>query len=228
MQRHKLASEFLDYLVSNGLTEQAPHRLPPLNELSKKLGVSVATLREQMEAARTLGLVEARPRTGIRRLPYTFFPAVRQSLSYAMALDPGYFEAFADLRQHVEFSYWYQAVGRLTLQDQEALESLVTQAWEKLRGSPIQIPHAEHREFHLSIYRRLENPFVLGILEAYWEAYEAVGLNVYSDYYYLEQVWSYHRRMADAICSGDLDAGYKALVEHAGLLHHLPINSHNE
>jgi DNA-binding FadR family transcriptional regulator len=161
-------------------------------------------------------------------LPYTFFPAVRQSLSYAMALDPGYFEAFADLRQHVEFSYWYQAVGRLTLQDHEALESLVAQAWEKLRGSPIQIPHAEHREFHLSIYRRLENPFVLGILEAYWEAYEAVGLNVYSDYYYLEQVWSYHRRMADAICSGDLDAGYKALVEHAGLLHHLPINSHNE
>jgi DNA-binding FadR family transcriptional regulator len=228
MQRGKLGSEFLDYLVSNGMDEQVSQRLPPLNELSKKLGVSVATLREQMEAARTLGLVEARPRTGIRRLPYTFLPAVRQSLAYAMARDRGYFEAFADLRQHIEFAYWFEAVKRLTPEDHEALQALTAQAWEKLRGSPIQIPQAEHREFHLLIYRRLENPFVLGILEAYWEAYEAVGLNVYSDYYYLEQVWSYHQRMAEAICSGDLESGYKALVEHADLIHHRPINGHQE
>jgi DNA-binding FadR family transcriptional regulator len=224
MQRGKLASEFLDYLVADGLADQVSHRLPPLNELSKKLGVSVATLREQMEAARTLGLVEARPRTGIRRLPYTFLPAVRQSLSYAMALDLEYFESFADLRQHVEATYWYEAVRRLTPEDHEALKTLVSRAWEKLRGSPVQIPQAEHRELHLSIYRRLENPFVLGILEAYWEAYEAVGLNVYADYYYLEQVWLYHQQMVDSICSGDLDSGYKALVEHADLIHHRPVN----
>ena len=228
MQRGKLASEFLDYLVANGMNEPGSQRLPPLNELSKKLGVSVATLREQMEAARTLGLVEARPRTGIRRLPYTFLPAVRQSLSYAIALDPGFFDTFADLRQHIESAYWFEAVRRLTAQDHEALQALLAQAWEKLRGSPIQIPQAEHREFHLLIYRRLENPFVLGILEAYWHAYEAVGLNVYADYYYLEQVWHYHQRMIDAICSGDLDTGYKALVEHTELIHHRPINSQLE
>jgi DNA-binding FadR family transcriptional regulator len=228
MQRGKLTSEFLNYLITNGIEDPLSERLPPLNVLSKKLGVSVPTLREQMEAARTLGLVEARPRTGIRRLPYTFQPAVRQSLAYAIAIDPGYFESFAELRQHIEFAFWFEAVQRLTPQDHEALQALVDRAWEKLRGSPIQIPHAEHRELHLSIYRRLDNPFVLGILEAYWEAYEAVGLSVYSDYYYLEQVWRYHQQMVDAICCGDLDSGYKALVEHAELLHHLPINGHHE
>ena len=93
-------------------------------------------------------------------------------------------------------------------------------AWSKMRGTPIRIPHDEHREFHLVIFRRLENPFVLGILEAYWDAYEAIGLNVYADYDYLTEVWNYHQKMADAIVAGDLDAGYQALVDHTDLLYH--------
>ena len=44
-----------------------------------------------------------------------------------------------------------------------------------LAGTPIHIPHKEHREFHTAIYRHLNNPFVLGILDAYWDAYEFVG-----------------------------------------------------
>ena len=99
------------------------------------------------------------------------------------------------------------------------------QAWKKLRSVQIQIPHNEHRQLHLCIFRKLENPFVLGILEAYWEAYEAVGLNLYAGYEYLQSVWQYHQRMVDAICSGDFDAGYQALVEHKDLLYHRPVGS---
>ena len=87
----------------------------------------------------------------------------------------------------------------------------------------MQIPHGEHRQLHMVIYRRLKNPFVLGLLEAYWEAYEAVGLNHYAGYEYLQSVWEYHQRMVDAICSGDFDAGFKALVEHTDLIHHRPV-----
>jgi DNA-binding FadR family transcriptional regulator len=64
----------------------------------------------------------------------------------------------------------------------------------------------------------LNNPFVTGILEAYWEAYEAVGLNLYADISYLRTVWQYHRKMVEAICSGDEAAGYRALIEHTDLL----------
>lgn len=219
MAQSGLSSEFLKYLAGRGNGEGSDPRLPPLIRLSKELGVSVSTLREQMEAARILGLVEARPRTGIRRLPYSFLPAVRQSLFYAIALDARHFHTFADLRRHVEAAYWREAVRLLGPQDYEKLQGLIASAWEKLRGDPIQIPQAEHRELHLSIYRRLENPFVLGLLEAYWDAYEAVGLNVYADYHYLEEVWKYHQRMVEAICNGDLDAGYAALIEHADLIY---------
>ena len=75
---------------------------------------------------------------------------------------------------------------------------------------------------HLCVFGKLGNPFVLGILEAYWEAYEAVGLNVYTDYGYLREVWTYHQKMVDAILAGDIDAGYQALVDHTDLLYHRP------
>lgn len=223
MLRLQPFSEFLRYLAafSDVDSEQLnSSQLPSLNELSKKFGVSVALLREQLEVAKALGLVEVRPRTGIRRLPYSFLPAVLQSLSYAIEVDRKYFDAFSDLRNHLEASFWDDAVRRLTPQDHQALHSLMAQAWEKLHGDPVQIPHAEHRQLHLCIFGRLENPFVQGLLEGYWEAYEAIGLNVYADYDYLEQVWRYHQQMVDAICSGDYQAGFQALVEHKDLLYY--------
>nr|MBI2904473.1 FCD domain-containing protein [Chloroflexota bacterium] len=68
--------------------------------------------------------------------------------------------------------------------------------------------------------RRLNNPFVQGLLEAYWEAYEAVELNLYSDYQYLREVWDYHQRMVDSILSGQVEQGRALLIEHANLLRH--------
>ena len=208
-------SEFMRYLAAHSLTDES---LPPLAMLSTELGVSVASLREQLEVARALGLVDVRPRTGIRKLPFTFLPAVRQSLSYAMALDQNNFGMFADLRQNIEASYWYEAVEKLTDADQVHLKDLVNRAWRKLDGRPIQIPHDEHKQLHLTIFCRLNNPFVSGILEAYWESYEAIGLNVFTDYNYLRSVWQYHERMVNGIICGDFEAGFKALVEHTHLL----------
>jgi DNA-binding FadR family transcriptional regulator len=210
-------SEFLRYLA---LHDEAERGLPTLNELSRELGIGLAALREQLEVARALGLVEVKPRMGTRRREYSFTPAIRQSLGYALALDNGHFRKYAELRNHVESAFWYQAVAALTEKDKQELQNLMARAWEKLRGPQIQVPHEEHRQLHLKIYSRLENPFVTGILEAYWEAYEAVGLNVFTGgYEVLEEVWQYHQKMVEAICEGNFEAGYEALVTHTDLLY---------
>jgi DNA-binding FadR family transcriptional regulator len=213
-------SEFLRYLATH---EEVDNGLPSLKNLSLELGVSLPSLREQLEVARALGLVEIKPRLGMRRRDYSFTPAVRQSLGYALTLNNEHFRKYAELRNHVESAFWHQAVCKLTESDKQELQSLVARAWEKLRGTPIQVPHEEHRNLHLKIYSRLENPFVTGILEAYWEAYESVGLNVFAGgYEYLEEVWQYHQGMVEAICNGNFEAGYEALVRHTDLLYHRP------
>jgi DNA-binding FadR family transcriptional regulator len=215
-------SHFLRYLAAHEQDENAT--LPALASLSQELGMSVAGLREQLEVARALGLVEVKPRTGIRRLPYTFLPALRQSLGYAMALDEKNFQLYADLRKHVEAAYWHEAVAALTPEDHHTLNNLLARAWAKLNGTPVQIPHEEHKLLHLTIFSRLQNPFVAGILEAYWEAYEAIGLNVYNGYDYLREVWQYHQQMVESICNGDPETGYKAMLEHTDMLSDLLVH----
>ena len=214
-------SEFLRYLASH---PEAESSLPSLNELSRELGISVAGLREQLEVARALGLVEVRPRTGTRRLAYSFAPAVKQSLMYALALNQSYFQKYSELRTHIENAYWDEAVALLTEDDKFELQNIITHAFDKLRGSPAQVPHEEHRKLHLLIYSRLNNPFVAGLLEGYWEAYESVGLNMYAGGMdYLEEVWGYHQIMVESICDGNYAAGREALVKHIDLFAHRPL-----
>ena len=209
-------SEFLDYLMQIPVEEV--DQLPSLKELSQELGISISTLREQLQVAKALGLVDVRPRLGIRPQPYSFTPAVDASLCFAIEQDRSHFEDFVDLRRHLELAYFPQALDLLQEEDHQELRRLVASAWDKLRGKPTRIPHQEHRQLHLAFYRRLENIFVIGLLEAYWDAYEAVGLNVYTDLEYLEQVWMYHEQLVEIAIAKDKAQGRIVLQEHFDLM----------
>ncbi len=189
-----------------------------IKELSSTLGVSPSVVREQLEVAKSLGLVEVKPRTGIKLLPYSFKPAIIQSIAYAINIDNHYFDALSNLRNHIESCYWQEAVNQLTADDITDLKALVDSAFTKLTSDPITIPQLEHREFHIKIFQRLNNVYVLGILESYWEMYDAVGLNYYLDRSYLTRVWNYHKEMVSAIEKGDVMGGYQALLKHMNLM----------
>lgn len=225
MARQGHPTDFFEYLLTHSLENPDSVQLPSLKTISKQLNISVARLREQVEVAKALGLVEVRPRTGIKRLPYSFYPAVWRSLAYAIKFDPNLFEVFANIRKQIELAYWHEAVDALTSTDKHALQQIVDRAYEKLRGTPTRVPHDEHRELHLSIYWRLDNPFVNGIIEAYWDAYEAIGLSFYTHLDYLEEVWDYHQKMVNAIRNSDLETGYKALSDHTDLIRQRTNNS---
>ncbi len=218
----QIDSDFLRYLLSERC--EPGSRLPSLEEISAEIGISVGKLREQLEVARLLGLVEVGPRRGIRRKDYDCVPALRLSLMVALSIDRSAFAAFSALRIHLETAFWDEAVALLTPADKAYLRELIDRARTKLGGERIQIPHAEHRELHLTIYRRLANPFVRGLLEVYWDGYEAVEFNTYADYSYLTEVWDYHQRFVEAICAGDYAAGKKLLIEHMQLIDKLGVS----
>jgi DNA-binding FadR family transcriptional regulator len=217
----RIDSDFLRYLLGNGCQPGA--RLPALEDVSAEIGVSVGKLREQLEVARALGLVEVSPRRGIHCRGYEFLPAIRMSLLLALSLDRGAFAAFSALRTHLETAFWDEAVVLLTPADKAHLGDLVAMAWHKLGQERIQIPHPEHRELHLTIFSRLPNPFVRGLLEAYWDGYEAVEFSTYADYGYLRDVWTYHERIVEALCAGDFPAGKQFLTEHMRLIDKLGV-----
>jgi DNA-binding FadR family transcriptional regulator len=218
----QLDSDLLNYIIKQGY--QPGDRLPTISELQDpdNLGISVSKVREQLEVARALGLVDVRSKTGTHLKDYSFTPAVRLSLFYALATDLRLFEHFSALRTHLEMAFWHEACKSLTDADKVELRGYVQAANTKLRDKRIRIPYEEHRSFHLTIFKNLDNPFVLGLLEAYWDAYAAVELNRYADYGYHQLVWDYHERILDAICAGDFEAAQKAFIDHTRLLHHQP------
>jgi DNA-binding FadR family transcriptional regulator len=213
-------SDLIHYIVERHL--QPGDQLPPLDKLSCELKISTGKLREQLEVARVMGFVEVKPRTGIRVAEFSFFPAIRFSLLYALAGERKHFDAFSELRNHIEFAFFHEAVSLLTNEDCAHLRQLVERAWARLEGNPIRIPHPEHRDLHLTIFKRLDNPFVKGVLEAYWDAYESEGFSLFSDYDYLHEVWTYHEGIVNAIINGDVDEAYRLLVQHTKLLQKRP------
>ena len=222
MSHINLESDLLNFIVANGF--EAGDRLPTINELQhdQHLGVSASKIREQLEVARALGLVEVRSKTGMRMRDYSFTPAVRLSLLYALACDLHNFELFSELRTHTEMAFWNEACSLLTEDDTQVMRDCIEQARAKLSDNWIRIPNQEHRTFHMTIFNRLHNPFVVGILEAYWDAYEAVELNRYADYDYHQRVWDYHERILNEICAGEFEAAKNAFQEHTKLLRYQP------
>ena len=216
-----VGSELLDYVLAQA--REPGTRLPSIRDLSRQLGISQSKLREQLQVARALGIVDVRPKTGIRTREFSYLPSVRLCVLLALTQDARRFEEIRALRTQLEAAFWSEAVSLLTTADIDELERLVKHAWERLRGDPVQIPHAEHKALHLTVFSRLPNPLVRALLETYWEAYEAVGLSLYADYAYLDEVWTYHQAMVQALRRGDHQAGKQALIDHTGLLRTRPL-----
>ncbi len=221
MSEINLGSDFLNYIIRQGY--KPGDRLPSIQELTRDshLDMSANKVREQLEVARTMGWVEVRSKRGTRITEYAFTPAVRLSALYALACGER-FESFASLRNHVEAAYWNEACALLTQADLDEMQACLDSAYRKLDSRPIHIPNPEHRLFHLTVFKRLENKFVLGILEAYWDLYEEVGVNRYEDYSYLRKVWDYHFRILRLICTGNFEGARQAFVEHTSLLRYEP------
>jgi DNA-binding FadR family transcriptional regulator len=216
VQLNKLDSDFLKYLAQHHV--EPGDRLPPLCEIGDNMGVSVGKLREELAVARGLGVVSARPRLGIQREPFDFSQAVLPAILFSLATGETCFAQLSRLRRAIEVSFWDEAVVLLTAEDKARLGRLVAEAWAKLRGDPIHIPNGEHRQLHLTIFSRLENPFVQGLLIAYWDAYEASELTRFMRLQYWVDVWAYHERIVEALGANDFERGRRLLTEHFELL----------
>ena len=145
MQNSNIFSEkqslLIEYLVSK--YKKGEFKLPSIHEISKELSISVSSLREQLEVVKSMGLIEAQPRTGIHLLPYRFMPAIEKSVLFATLLDRRYFYQFSELRNSIERSYFKEAVEKLTQEDIKELRFCVKIAEQKLSSDPIQIPYLE-------------------------------------------------------------------------------------
>jgi len=221
MFQDALLPPILQYIVDHDLKpegEGESSKLRPMDELCRELGISRGKLREQLIAAEAWGVVEMRPGDGTYVRPVDFYTPIRTLLLYSVTLDRENFTRYYELRTQLEIAFWEDATSKLMPEDKEKLQRIIERAERKLVGRPVEIPHREHRDLHLLAFSRLGNDYVLGLLRAYWDAYEAVGLHLYFDYDYYQAMWSSHKAMVDAIIAGQYAEGREILGQHFTLL----------
>lgn len=208
-----------EYLIKAGpACAGEPVKLPALGDLAKQMGMSRGKLREELIAAQAYGVVEMRPGDGTYVRAFDFYTAIRPAILYSIACDRENFNRFRVLRAYLEVAFWDEAVRALTEDDIRQLEQIVIGAERKLKSTPIQIPHADHRDLHLRIFGKLDNPFVQGLLRAYWDAYEAAELHHYFELSYYEEMWASHRALVEALKSGHPQRGREILTQHFTIL----------
>lgn len=216
LRQATIRSEVLRYIMEQGF--RPGDVLPTIQEVARALNIGVAKVREALEVARTLGLVDVKPGLGTRVLTYSFAPTMIMSALYAVNQNGDHFTHLGQMRNALEIHFWEEAVSKLTPDDIRELRWLIAGAKAKLDSDPIQVPAAEHRAFHLTFFKWLDNPFVQGVLAAFWEAYEAFGLNLYVELDYHRTVWEYHARIVNSVENGDIERGRELLIEHMNLL----------
>lgn len=208
------ASAFLQYLVDQETQPNQP--LPTLAIISDELNVSVGKLREEVAYAKAMGIVSAKPRTGMRREVFDFSAVVRAGVSFGLATDEATFAQLSQLRRGIETSLWLSAVERLNENDIAELAACITRA--RIRLATGKIPHKDHRAFHLGIFKQIDNPFAIGILKSYWEVYISSEFNLHKPFAYWEQVWGFHEQIVDKLSQQAYEPARQLLLEHFNLL----------
>jgi DNA-binding FadR family transcriptional regulator len=210
----------LEYLIDTGLAqcEDGPEKLPSMQALADEMGVSRGKVREDLIAAQAYGIVEMRPGAGTYVRPFDFYEAIRPAVLYSIACDRENFEHFRKLRAYLEVTFWNEATRMLDPDDLDRLDAIVARAEAKLSGTPIQIPHREHRQLHMRIFSKLENPFVQGLLRAYWDTYEEIEMHLFYQLSHYEEMWASHRAMVDALQDDRPEEGKSILREHFSIL----------
>ena len=97
--------------------------------------------------------------------PFDFYTSIRTLVLYSTACDWRNFDHLYKLRVQLEIGFWEEAVSGLGNEDKQELLQILERAEAKLKGKLVEIPHREHRNFHLLIYSRLDNTFTQGLLK---------------------------------------------------------------
>jgi DNA-binding FadR family transcriptional regulator len=155
-----------NYIRDNGLV--AGDRLPAESAIAEELKVSRLSVREATRSMQALGIIEARPGSGLYVSAFSFRPLLDQ-LPYGKAEPGTALTEILTVREAMELGLM-PAVAQL--RGSAALTRCVHLAGEMAELERLGEPVDDlDREFHLRLYRALDNPLVEMLIELFWDVF---------------------------------------------------------
>ncbi|GEA14164.1 MAG: hypothetical protein PWR22_968 [Moorella sp. (in: firmicutes)] len=184
-------------------------------ELSEKLGVSRASVREAIRALTTMGVLEVKPGEG------TFVRKVQncdivQPLVMALLLEEQQAVYLLEARQILEREIVYLAAQRATTEEKEKLVEIIQQMSNELARGFLQ--EDTDVKFHLTIAGMSHNPILSRLMYTIADTIAQTLANkrnrLYSDPENACVLFEQHNEIAQAIISGAAESARRAMGKH--------------
>ena len=203
----RIADEIQDMIEREGI--EPGGRLPTEHALARRFRVSRPLVREALQALRALGIVESKPRVGLRVLPFrpeaqfdALIPRIRTEEERA---------ELYELRCLLEPAVLRLAARRARPADLDALERPLLKPLPRGRAA-IREGLARDVAFHEGLWRLAGNRFVIGLkglLVRYFAALERGPVDEIA----MRRTNRQHRAVVRALKAGDVPRAERALVE---------------
>lgn len=184
-------------------------------ELSEKLGVSRASVREAIRALTTMGVLEVKPgeRTFVRKVQNC---DIVQPLVIALLLEEQQAMYLLEARQILEREIVYLAARRATTEEKEKLVEIIQQMGDELARGFLQ--EDTDVKFHLTIAGMSHNPILSRLMYTIADTIAQTLANkrrqLYSDPENARLLFEQHNAITQAVISGAPDNARRAMSKH--------------
>lgn len=202
--------EVKSYIIEHGLKADDP--LPPETELAQQLNVSRNSVREAVKALEALGILEARPGTGLFVRDFNF-DSILDNLAYGILFNLKPLIDVLEVRLHLEYSMVEEVIQKSTPEQIQLLRNVLDQM--KAAAEQGHYSAEADRAFHRHLYDNVNNLVLWQILDVFWavlrQAEDRTALPRPSD-----PVESYrvHVPILEALEAGDAAAMRAAIENH--------------
>lgn len=195
------------HIIHNGLGPG--DLLPTEQELCQSLGISRNVLREAIKSMELMGMVEACPGRGTEIREFSLGHIFQNVLFFRVRGEDRPARQMFDIRKHLELAYMRQAFRVIGSGEIETVRRCVEQM-KKVGGDSDAFLQAD-REFHMALFRPLDNIVLSSLMDAIWAADDGLGLEEQA---YLVSSIGHHEAIVKALEAYDYRAFAQAMEAH--------------
>ena len=214
--------EVRSYIIQNGL---GPGDLLPTEQvLCQTLGISRNVLREAIKSMELMGMVQASPGRGTVIKEFSLDHVFQNVLFFRVRVEDKPVREMFGIRKNLELSYMRQAFravgGEEISQMRQSLEQM------KQAGDDSDAFLRADRDFHMTLFRPLNNGVLNSLLEAIWAADDGFQLEKKSPH--LINSTSKHEAIVEALERYEYRAFAQAMEAHFSSGKYSAVDSYEE
>ncbi len=202
-------------LIYSGLLKPG-EQLPVERELANKFNVSRATLREALNILDAMGLIDIIRRKGIFVKPLASSEIQGPLSTFLNSSAHRAYELF-EVRKSLDAQIVYIAAKRATPQNIKELAQCLEAMKRNTESGDIDRWYKADNEFHLAMARATQNDVFVHLLYTLIEMdsnhLQDVRKEIYKSTAHQELVYGNHKRMYEAVVSGDGEAAKRIAIE---------------